>query len=134
MKQQVPDVVPEGIVDLLEVVQVQIEKPDPGILLGLRCNLGRGGKTLVELDAIGQPSEDIMVGQELDPLLGGEFVGDVASDLHYPLDLPVGPPVGAGADLHVALSAIEAVPVQAADSPAGGERLLQGAGLPAEAA
>ena len=53
------------------------------------------------------------MGQEMDALLGRQLLGDVASHLHHPLDLAIGPPVRAGADLHIALAAVQPVPVDA---------------------
>ncbi|MNF76085.1 hypothetical protein D3C84_581840 [compost metagenome] len=85
LQQQVADRVTEGIVDFLEVVEIQVEDRERG-----GAALGRGEGLAQALDEgrpVGQAGEPVGAGEQGDFLLGQLALGDVEDDA-FDLDQP----------------------------------------------
>ena len=77
-----PDGVPERVVDELEVVEVDVEHR-AGVAVAARAG-ERERRVLLELGAVGQAGQRVVVGHVLHVLLGGALLGDVlAGDQHH---------------------------------------------------
>ena len=110
-QQLVAGAVAERVVDHLEVIEVDVEQRD-GAIVPSRAGQ-RVDQVLVELGAVGQPGQRVVVGHVGDALLRRELLGHVvADDQHRAVDEPVvpadPPQLAAGGD-DVALEAIVAV-------------------------
>ncbi len=117
-EQAVPHVVAEGVVEVLEVVQVD-EKQRAQLLVALAG--GTGPLQAVQQQApVRQPGQGIEEGQQLDLLLGLLAVGDVAAHAEQPRDMPV----------HVADRGLDGLEVAGIAVFGEGERFFVHHGLP----